>query len=86
MYWQQEARVDKKDRSTVFCGMGLETSRDVAHKTDNEFSLLYENLYKIFLNEIRPPSGIVLFGIAGAKDIWQPVDSCFGQILKSKVN
>ena len=38
------------------------------------------------LHEIRSINGVVWFGVPGATDIWQPVDSGFGQMLKSKIN
>ena len=38
----------------------------------------------LFLSEVRSLGGIVWFGVADATDIWQPVDSGFGQMLKCK--
>ena len=52
----------------------------------NEFILFCYNLQgqlsDLFKSEVSKLRGIVWYGVPNATDIWQPVDSRFGQLLK----
>ncbi len=65
----------------------------VANSTETceneEFVLFCNNLSAqtngLFLSKVRKLNGFVSFGLAGATDIWQPVDCGLGHMLKSFV-
>ena len=86
VYWQPNAWADIQ----FSIEWAKKTLKEAAYREDDEFLLYCDHLSaqanERILHEIRSINGVVWFGVPGATDIWQPVDSGFGQMLKSKIN
>ena len=81
VYWQTNAWAD-----TEFCINWVKGTLKPATSHLNEFVLFCDNLHgqlsDLFKSEVSKLGGIVWYGVPNATDIWQPVDSGFGQLLK----
>ena len=88
VYWQANAWADV-NFSVNWVTRTLKPAVINTSETNKEFVLFCDNLSaqtnELFLSEVRKLNGIVWFGLAGATDIWQPVDCGFGYMLKSLV-
>ena len=85
IYWQKNAWADE-DFSIKWIE---KTLKNTTQDSDKEFLLLVDNLgcqnTQAFRKAVRKINGVVWYGVAGATDIWQPVDAGYGGLLKRKV-
>ena len=83
--WQSNAWAD-----TNVCTEWVTKTLKPAVKESGEFILFCDNLVGQtslrFQEEIRKLGGIVWYGLAGATDLWQPIDAGIGHILKVLIN
>eukprot|EP00795_Rhopilema_esculentum_P014944 gene14944-biopygen848 len=90
VYWQTNAWADI-NFSIDWVKRTLKPAVQNSSETgeNEEFVLFCDNLSAqtndLFLSKVRKLNGVVWFGLAGATDIWQPVDCGFGNMLKSLV-
>ena len=87
VYWQKNAWADT-DVSVEWVKNTLRNAVDIGC-ADSEFVLFCDNLNAQanpqVQEAVRSLDGIVWYGVPNVTHIWQPVDSGFGQMLKTAV-
>ena len=85
IFWQKNAWADT-DVSVEWVKTTLKEGAEAAQDGDTEFVLLCDNLEAqtsdSFQDAVRNINGVVWYGPTGATDIWQPIDSGYGALMK----
>ena len=89
IFWQKNAWADT-DVCVEWVKTTLKEGVEAAKDGDHEFVLLCDNLEgqtsDAFKNAVRGINGVVYYGPTGATDIWQPIDSGYGALMKRLIS
>ena len=89
IFWQKNAWADT-EVSVEWVKSTLKEGVEAARDGNTEFVLLCDNLNAQtsdeFKEAVRQINGIVWYGPPGATDIWQPIDSGYGALMKRLIS